>query len=58
MHKNDREKKEYKKPRLRTIELAAEEVLGTGCKSPSDAPLTPAAPPNCLAGAPCSGIGS
>ncbi len=26
------EKREYDKPRLRTIELVAEEVLGAGCK--------------------------
>ena len=26
------EKKEYEKPKLRTIELAAEEVLAAGCK--------------------------
>lgn len=26
------EKKPYDKPKLRTIELKAEEVLGTGCK--------------------------
>jgi len=35
--KNDNEKKEnkleYEKPRLRAIELAAEEVLATGCKT-------------------------
>lgn len=37
--KNDDEKKEsrreYEKPRLRTIELAAEEVLAVGCKTVS-----------------------
>ena len=28
----DRQYREYEKPRLRVIELAAEEVLGAGCK--------------------------
>ena len=27
------QKRLYKKPKLRTIELAAEEVLGVGCKT-------------------------
>jgi hypothetical protein len=30
--KEEKKKRVYEKPRLRTIELAAEEVLGTGCK--------------------------
>ena len=34
MDKKQINKKIYKKPRLRIIELAAEEVLATGCKSP------------------------
>jgi hypothetical protein len=40
-------KQSYEKPRLRTIELAAEEVLAVGCKldtgplaAPTDAPCT------------------
>lgn len=28
----DRQYREYEKPRLRVIELAAQEVLGAGCK--------------------------
>lgn len=31
-------KREYEKPRLRVIELAAEEVMGIGCKISSGAP--------------------
>jgi hypothetical protein len=31
--KEEKKKRVYKKPRLRTIELAAEEVLGVGCKT-------------------------
>ncbi|MBA4374506.1 MAG: hypothetical protein C0402_16775 [Thermodesulfovibrio sp.] len=30
--RDEKEKNIYEKPRLRTIELAAEEVLGIGCK--------------------------
>ena len=30
--KGEKGKRVYEKPRLRTIELAAEEVLGVGCK--------------------------
>jgi hypothetical protein len=44
---NEAEKKNqpYEKPRLRVIELIAEEVLGIGCKTAAGgAPL----PPNCL----------
>jgi hypothetical protein len=33
-HKQDKEKKDpYEKPKLRIIELSAEEVLGVGCKT-------------------------
>lgn len=40
MQYNDekQEKQAYEKPRLRIIELAAEEVLGVGCKSAPGAP--------------------
>ncbi|MBU1693899.1 MAG: hypothetical protein KKC51_08025 [Verrucomicrobia bacterium] len=31
--KTDREKKTYSRPRLRTVELAASEVLTEGCKT-------------------------
>ena len=33
--KPEKEKTAYEKPRLRTIELAVEEVMGVGCKMPS-----------------------
>jgi hypothetical protein len=36
--RDEREKKTDEKPRLRTIELAAEEVLGIGCKIDAAAP--------------------
>jgi hypothetical protein len=35
---NVKSKQPYKKPKLRTIELAAEEVLGIGCKTAPGAP--------------------
>lgn len=31
-HKKYKNKKSYEKPKLRTIELAAEEILALGCK--------------------------
>jgi len=46
--KKVREKKTYEKPRLRTIELAAEEVLAVGCKT------APGAPSSALPGATCT----
>ena len=37
-NKNEENSKQpYEKPRLRTIELAAEEVLGVGCKTAAGA---------------------
>lgn len=37
-NKKKRPKREYEKPMLRIIELAAEEVMGIGCKTnPGDA---------------------
>ena len=48
-------KKAYEKPKLRTIELAAEEVLAAGCKLVSGG-FAPMAVP-CMANG-CSGIGS
>jgi len=38
MQHNKQDKQEYQKPRLRIIELAAEEVLGTSCKTAPGAP--------------------
>jgi hypothetical protein len=50
----DQEKQAYERPRLRTIELAADEVLAIGCKTATTpAPLGP----NCPA-TNCTGIGS
>jgi hypothetical protein len=48
------QRKPYKKPSLRTIDLAAEEVLGTGCKTGGE---TAVAVSTCIAGG-CSGMGS
>ena len=44
-----RNRRTYAKPRLRTIQLRAEEVLGSGCKTtqnegPSDAGVSPCYP--------------
>ncbi|OGW55346.1 MAG: hypothetical protein A2Y81_00825 [Nitrospirae bacterium RBG_13_43_8] len=46
--KKVKEKKAYEKPRLRTIELAAEEVLAVGCK------IAPGAPSNGISGGTCT----
>jgi hypothetical protein len=43
-----KEKRVYEKPRLRTIELAAEEVLAAGCKTESGG-VNPV-PPSCYLG--------
>ena len=46
-HTEKKTKRAYEKPRVRVIELVAEEVLAIGCKTPSlTAPLSPI---NCLA---------
>lgn len=38
-HNDEKQKKQaYEKPRLRIIELAAEEVLGVGCKTAPGSP--------------------
>lgn len=39
-NKREKEKQIYEKPRLRTIELAAAEVLAVGCKVAPGAPAT------------------
>lgn len=49
-------KKPYEKPMLRTIELAAEEVLAVGCKLASSGTAF-GAPANCIANS-CAGPGS
>ena len=51
----EKTKKQYEKPRLRTIELAAEEVLGVGCKMASGGGGP--SPPTCQASS-CIDIGS
>jgi len=44
-NKEEKKIQPYEKPRLRVIELTAEEVLAVGCKTAAGgAPL----PPNCL----------
>lgn len=52
----DKDKQSYEKPRIRTIELAAEEVLGIGCKS-SAGTANPMNPIGCIA-VPCASSGS
>ena len=53
----EKEKPSYEKPRLRTIELAAEEVLGTGCKTMA-APMSGVGTSDCLSGSCVSSFGS
>ncbi len=55
--KENKDKTEYKKPRLRVIELAAEEVLVAGCKTAAgtSAPLNP---DSCHIGNYCAAPGS
>ena len=45
--KKKKSRKPYEKPRLRTIELAAEEVLATGCKTPDLGPTNFGGQPFC-----------
>jgi len=52
----EKTKHPYQKPRLRIIELAAEEVLGVGCKL-INGDSAPGSPFNCI-GNNCSGDGS
>jgi hypothetical protein len=52
--KEEKKKRVYEKPRLRTIELAAEEVLAVGCKLLSAPGFDEA---TCIA-RPCSDAGS
>ena len=59
-HNSDEEKGKYtyEKPRLRVIELAAEEVLGVPCKAnPTKSGKVGQFPPRCGVPA-CSGQGS
>jgi hypothetical protein len=62
MSKQDREKariakREYDKPRLRTIELSADEVLAIGCKTASSPGPEPGGA-TCAIGTSCAGPGS
>jgi hypothetical protein len=45
----DKQKKKgaYQKPRLRTIELLAEEVLAVGCKTLTNPGINPGSPISC-----------
>lgn len=49
-------KEPYEKPRLRKIELAAEEVLAVGCKLQGSG-SAPLGPPPCVSNK-CAGVGS
>jgi hypothetical protein len=51
----EKKKRPYEKPRLRTIELAAEEVLGVGCKTTGE--TAPYGGPPCSVSN-CSQIGT
>ena len=52
-----REKEPYEKPRLRVIELAADEVLAVGCKAPG-LNFAVGGQPSCGVGAGCVSLGS
>jgi len=47
-----KKKRKYEKPKLRTIDLAVQEVLGVGCKLETGGPMavgaTPCATASCL----------
>ena len=46
--KNEKKKRAYQKPRLRTIELLAEEVLAVGCKTLNAPGTIPGVPVGCF----------
>jgi hypothetical protein len=56
-HKKEKEKRTYEKPKLKTIELAAEEVLTVGCKTRFADPRGVAGS-GCLSGVCSRSIGS
>ena len=56
MKKDEGLKKPYQKPRLRIIELAAEETLAVGCKTAIGGMAVGGLPP-CLTNG-CAGVGS
>jgi hypothetical protein len=51
------EKKHYQKPELEVIDLAAEEVMAVGCKTPVSTGTGMPAAPNCIL-AHCAANGS
>jgi len=51
------EKQKYEKPRLRAIELAAEEILAISCKAPNSGSAPGSTGPPCMIRH-CSGSGS
>ena len=53
-----RDRRAYEPPRLRTIELVAEEVLGIGCKTWMGGLIGPQTDEYCGFPAPCDGDGS
>lgn len=53
----EKTKKTYKKPRLRTIELVAEEVLAIGCKQVTSGTAV-GGPPSCTIPTQCFQAGS
>ena len=54
----EKRKRVYEKPRLRTIELAAEEVLAVGCKLTTGSPPAPYVADSCGLSNNCSVAGS
>jgi len=53
--KQYKQKRTYEKPRLRTIDLVAEEVLAVGCKNENNTAVNQAL---CGPGVPCVEFGS
>lgn len=56
--KKEKHKQEYEKPRLRVIELAADEVMATGCKTDSTASAGVTTHPPCLSNLCVNALGS
>ncbi len=57
MTDNSKKKRTYSKPVLTAIDLAAEEVLGTSCKTTTSGGVPRLNPFNCM-GSNCHGLGS
>jgi len=47
--RSEQSKKTYHKPEIKVIDLAAEEILAIGCKTPTTVPAGSSAGPGCLA---------